>query len=219
MKGLFYKDFVTLLDAYKKNLVFVLVIYTAMTVALDMPFLLYAMIFLLGMYALSSLSFDELCRWDAYARTLPVSPWRLVACKYLTGLACMGIGMVLALALLLGSDLVRGLGLAGGATYLLGCVSALVVVLVYYAVAFPLSYKMGANKARSGVMMVMALLFFGCFMLFRLLPDELSALEDTLNAVSDRSFLLFIALMFAAGLAAYLVSWGISTAIYCKKEF
>ena len=82
MKGLLYKDWALIAGGYKTNFLFLLVFYGLLTVVARMTFLAYAMVFVVGMYASSTISMDENSRWDAYAHTLPVTPGQLVAVKY-----------------------------------------------------------------------------------------------------------------------------------------
>lgn len=74
MKGLFYKDWSVLVGQYRKNILLLLVVYLGMAYLFDTPFMLYALVFMFGIYTQSALSFDEKCHWDTYAHTLPVSP-------------------------------------------------------------------------------------------------------------------------------------------------
>lgn len=74
MKGLLYKDLCTLTSRYKKNFLVVFVLYIVWAVLFDMPFMLYALVFVLGMYVQSAISFDEYSHWDMYGHTLPVRP-------------------------------------------------------------------------------------------------------------------------------------------------
>ena len=220
MKGLLYKDNATILTSYKKNALLVVILYTAMAVMLEMNFLFFAMVFLCGMYTLSTLSFDEFSHWDAYARTLPLSPGAVVGAKYLLGLLWMLGGFGVALALATGTDLVRGLGLSTLGENLMGCLAALAVVLVYYGVSFPLSYRMGATQARSAVLLVMAALALGIFAAVTLLDKQgISAPLEGLQAATPAHLLGGVAGAAGLGALCYLASWRISTAIYRRKEF
>lgn len=219
MKGLLYKDLVSVLDAYKKNLTLVVVLYGTLAVTLDMPFMLYALIFMMGIYTLSSLSFDESCRWDAYARTLPLPAGRLVASKYLLGLLWMAGGSLLAMALLLGTDLLRRQGFENLMFHLTGIAAALMVTLLYAAVSLPLSYKMGAARARSGVMLAMGIIFLAVYGAMRFFPGPLAEAKSLLGAVSDWPADLLSLVLLAVSLLVYLASWPISTAVYKRKEF
>ena len=48
----------------------------------DAPAMLFGFIFVLGLFSLSSLSYDEYAHWETYARTLPVSRAALVGGFY-----------------------------------------------------------------------------------------------------------------------------------------
>ena len=81
MNGLLYKDWALFAGGYEANFLFLLVFYGLLTVVARMSFLAYAMIFVLGLYATSTIGMDENSHWDAYAHTLPVTPGQLVAVK------------------------------------------------------------------------------------------------------------------------------------------
>ena len=75
MIGLLRKDQTLLWNTYSKNFLVVLLVYTAMMLASDsLIFVMYALVFLGGMYAVSTLTLDEYSHWDTYVRTLPVTP-------------------------------------------------------------------------------------------------------------------------------------------------
>lgn len=220
MKGLLYKDNRTILTSYKKNAILVVVLYTLMAVTLEMNFMFFALVFLCGMYTLSSLSFDEFSHWDTYARTLPIRPDMVVGAKYLLGLLWMLGGFGLALVLSIGTDAVRGLGLSTLGANLSGCLAALAVVLLYYGVSYPLSYRLGATQARSAVLLVMAAVAMLVFVGTTLLAKQgISGPMDGLQTASNTQVLLAMAGAVAVCLVLYLLSWRISTAIYCRKEF
>ena len=100
MRGLLYKDWSLVINSYKYNFLLLLVFYALLTALLKMTFLAYAMVFVVGMYAASTTSMDENSHWDAYARTLPVTPGQLVAVKYLLTLFFTAVGVILSCVLL-----------------------------------------------------------------------------------------------------------------------
>lgn len=220
MKGLLYKDLVTIFNSYLKNFILVLLLYTAMSALLDNSFLLFAMVFMMGMYTLSSLSFDDYSHWDMYARTLPLPAGQVVAAKYLLGLLLMGAGVVLSMVLTTLSDLVQGSGLATLPGNFFGCLAALAVILLYFAVCYPLSYQYGdATKVRSVVLMVASGVLLGGFAVLKASDFDFSVLDSQLAAVGSRTRIAAILAITLASLAAYLASWAISTTIYRRKEF
>lgn len=219
MMGLLHKDQMTIWSSYRKNFLLVVVLYTAMAYTLDMAFMLFALVFMGGLYIASTLSFDEMSHWDAYARTLPVSPGQLVGAKYLLALGWMAGSFVLAEILLTVSDLFKG-ELQENLMYnLAGCLVSLGLVLIYYALTLPLSYKLGAAKARSGVIVAIGIsLGLVAFTSYATQSDS-SSLASPVIAMDETSLLFFSGGLIAAGLVLFVISWWISTMIYTKKEF
>ena len=210
MMGLLHKDQMTIWSSYRKNFLLVVVLYTAMAYTLDMAFMLFALVFMGGLYIASTLSFDEMSHWDAYARTLPVSPGQLVGAKYLLALGWMAGSFVLAEILLTVSDLFKG-ELQENLMYnLAGCLVSLGLVLIYYALTLPLSYKLGVAIGIS-----VGLVAFTSYAT----QSDSSSLASPVIAMDETSLLFFSGGLIAAGLVLFVISWWISTMIYTKKEF
>lgn len=225
MKGLFYKDWALIAGGYKTNFIFLLVFYGFLTVTARMSFLAYAMVFVLGLYASSTISMDESSHWDAYARTLPVTPGQLVAAKY-------GLTLVLTAASIPLSFLLIALIPAPKPSLteaVLGLAAAATVTLVYFSFVIPLSYHFGAAKARSWVSITILVVAFGPVLLFKLLPEESTAhiqsAASTLDAAVASNWsetaltvaavggLLLLSLVFV------FISWAVSVRIYSKKTY
>lgn len=220
MLGLLYKDQMTIWSSYRKNFLLIVVLYTAMAYTLDMAFMLFALVFMGGLYIASTLSFDEMSHWDTYARTLPVSAGQLVGAKYLLALGWMGGSFVLAELLLTACDLIKGRLQENLLYNLAGCLVALGIVLIYYALVLPLSYKLGAARARSGVIVAIGisagLVAFASYSTKN--DSPLGFL--TVSGMNEIALLFVIcAGVIAAGLVLFVISWMVSTAIYAKKEF
>lgn len=220
MLGLLYKDQMTIWSSYRKNFLLIVVLYTAMAYTLDMAFMLFALVFMGGLYIASTLSFDEMSHWDTYARTLPVSAGQLLGAKYLLALGWMGGSFVLAELLLTACDLIKGRLQENLLYNLAGCLVALGIVLIYYALVLPLSYKLGAARARSGVIVAIGisagLVAFASYSTKN--DSPLGFL--TVSGMNEIALLFVIcAGVIAAGLVLFVISWMVSTAIYAKKEF
>ena len=108
MRGLIYKDFDTLMEVYKKNLLLVAVLYGFMAVAMKNDFFLYFSIWMMGFYGLTAFSLDTQCGWDRYARTLPIQDWKIVAAKFVTGLLYIGIAVAYSIVMGVVSRIVNG---------------------------------------------------------------------------------------------------------------
>jgi len=96
---------------------------------------------------LSSIAYDESCRWDRYAAMLPLPPWKTVVGKYVFSYAFLALAVVLGA---LGERLVyRATGKRGMD---LGLMAAL--VLLAEATAVPLIYRLGARRGQTAVLLL-----------------------------------------------------------------
>ena len=225
MKGLLYKDWSLIAGGYKTNFLFLLVFYGLLTVAGRMTFLAYAMVFVVGMYASSTISMDENSHWDAYAHTLPVSPGQLVSVKY-------WLTLILTVASIPLSFFLIALIPAPKPTFLeaaLGLTAACTVTLFYFSFVIPLSYKFGAAKARSWVSTSLLVVAFGPVALFPLLPESTTApiknAASSLDAAitanwSEAAFTIAaVGAMLLFSLVCMVISWAISVRIYTRKTY
>ncbi len=217
MKGLLCKDWAILVNSYKKNFLIMVVLYLGMAVCLHMDYLCYALVAVCGVYASSTMNFDDSAHWDTYVRTLPVTPGQVVGCKYLLGLLFTLFGSVCAAV---------GIFLAGQYADVLEAAFSILVIaafsLLLFAVNMPFSYKFGAVRAGTWVYLVT---FFGVFLIIfamEHLPylqrsSVISQLDALGNALAAQPVLLL--LPSAAVLLLYLGSWALSVQIYQRKEF
>ncbi len=217
MLGLLYKDQATIWSSYRKNFLLVVLLYTVMAFTMDMKFMLFALLFIGGLYTTSALVFDEQSHWDTYARTLPVSGRQIVGAKYLLALLWMAASFVLSYVLLTLCDLFKGQVAENLLYNLTGCLVTLGLVMAYYALGYVLSYKIGAVRARSGVILAIALIIAIALV-------GSNALENTsffsFPLLDETTLLVLIAGgSLAVGLVLFILSWVVSTAIYTKKEF
>lgn len=222
MLGLLYKDQMTIWSSYRKNFLLVVLLYTAMAFTMDAQFMLFALVFVSSIYIAATLSFDEMSHWDAYVRTLPVSPRQIVGAKYLLSLGWMGASFVLAEILLTVCDLIKGQMAENLLLNFAGCLVTLGIVLVYYALTFPLSYKLGAARARSGVIVAIgASIGLVCFAVYTAKSNPGTGTSLISATEMGETALLFSVCggIIGVGVILYCISWCISTAIYAKKEF
>ncbi len=219
MIGLLRKDQTLLWTTYNKNFLVVLLCYTAMIFASDsLIFVMYALIFLGGLYVSSTLTLDEQSQWDTYARTLPVTAAQIVGSKYLLSVAWTLICFLLSQSLCSLSGLARGNLADQWHNYLAGNLAATALVFLYNALTLPLSYKFGAAKARSvtimatGVLVGVSVLGIGHFL--RTTDAEQINLIPVDSALGV--FLVLLAFL-AVSLVLFFISWLVSTAIYRNK--
>ena len=219
MIGLLRKDQTLLWTTYNKNFLVVLLCYTAMIFASDsLIFVMYALIFLGGLYVSSTLTLDEQSQWDTYARTLPVTAAQIVGSKYLLSVVWTLICFLLSQSLCSLSGLARGNLADQWHNYLAGNLAATALVFLYNALTLPLSYKFGAAKARSVTIMATGVLVgvsvLGIGHLLRTSDAEQINLIPVDSALGV--FLVLLAFL-AVSLVLFFISWLVSTAIYRNK--
>ena len=226
MKGLLYKDWTMIFGGYKMNFLFLLLFYGVFTVLCRISFLSYALVFVLGMYASSTISMDENSHWDAYARTLPVTPGQLVSAKYCLTLLLTAVSIPLGfLMTLLIPDPKPAL-----LEITTGMFSAAAVTLLYLSFVMPLSYRFGAAKARSWVSVTIFVVIFLPAAFLMVFKDDLSnpavramrVLAQQMDASSlsnEQWAALLLGVLLGAALVCFAVSWVVSIQIYRRKNY
>lgn len=218
MIGLLKKDFFILWHAYRKNLALVLVLYTCMALALNATFMIFFFAWVSGFYIMGGLSIDNYSKWDLYAASLPVSKRQIVGAKFVL----IAIALLISFAI---STLLCGLlTLLHGEPFFENVLSAFAVCFVclaYFGVSLALSYKFGVEKARTAVLLVVAVLF-GCGVVLAKLDLPVSvALPPLLQTLFLDDWALFGwgVIMPVGCTVVYIICWLIATRIYSRKEF
>lgn len=211
MSGLLYKDFFILWHAYKKNLLLVAVLYGAMAVMLEMSFMLFMLCWVMGFYVIGSISIDNASKWDLYAACLPVSRRQVVGAKFLLTALALAAGCAYGVLISLLLQLINGTPLLESLVSI-GVVA--MVCLVYFGITLVLSYRFGVEKARTTMLLLMAGL--AAVFMFALKADLLGPGILVWPEANLPALMLGLAVI---SVGVYLACWGISTAIYQKKEF
>lgn len=215
MTGLIYKDFLALRGHLTTYLVF-FVVYGGLCVAgVFTPSVLCGMVVLVSLITpMSTVTADDISRWNRFAIATPVCRRGVVAGKYLFTLLMVLLSTVV-VAVLLGL-----LALSGGSgeeplpEMLLATLACGGIALLMNGVTLPLLLKFGAEKARL-VSMALFLLVFGSVALLGLAMDNgfvLPALPAWLAAALP-------GLLAIVSVGGFALSYCISQAVYAKKEF
>lgn len=212
MKGLLMKDFLVLRKALKTYLL-ILVFYLAISVTGSLsPSLVCSMTcMIILMVPISAFSYDELSGWNRYAVALPLSRATIVPARYLFVLileiAALLFGL-LTCALLLALDPAAPVSEA-----LLSMAAVLGFGLVVVAVLLPLNYKLGPERARPYLYLIV---FIPVLLLFA--AGKLGLL-NALPVIPSPQLLVGLVLLFpAVGLAAMAVSYPVSCRIINQKD-
>lgn len=207
MKGLVEKDLLVLWKTSRIYL-FLILLFCAMGCIgekTSWTFLFYPVL-LSGTLAVSAASYDERSRWVRYSTSLPCTRGQAVAAKYLVGLVCTALGYVVMLLGILAAQILHG-GLPGEGVWILLTIGPAVAFLLD-GVMLPLIFWLGTEKGR--VAYIFALIAVSAlvgFFVFALASPEGVALPRAAYVLAP-----------LCGAAVYGASWGVSTAIYRRKE-
>lgn len=215
MTGLIYKDFLALKGHLSTYVVF-FVIYGGLCIAgVFSPSVLAGMVVLISIITpMTTVTSDDISRWNRFAVASPACRRGVVAGKYLFTLLMVLLSAVLVAVLLVVLALAGGLGDGSLAEYLLATLACGGIALLLNGVTLPLLLKFGAEKARM-VSMALFLVVFGGTALAGLAVDSgfafpappawvVAAIPGLLAILSVGSFVL---------------SYFIAQAVYAKKEF
>lgn len=218
MKGLFIKDF-KLLKLQKNFLLLILAIVIGMMAFTDdVVFPLGFLSFVVSLFTVSTISYDDFDNGNAFLFTLPVTRNDYVIEKYFLGILFGGIAWILATALGVLTTVLKGT--LPVTELMLASLIILPIMIVIQAIMFPFQLKFGSDKGRVamigafGALAVIALVIVnGAKAVFNI---DLVNILDTLPTVSMGT-LGVIAVIIAFLL--FLISMDISLSIMKKKEF
>ena len=160
---------------------------------------------------ITTFSYDEYNKWDAYAISLPVSRKNIVKAKYVASIILWAIALLVTVVIT---------GIMGLFFFflnyfemfgmILGCVFSIVLL---EAIMFPLIFKFGVEKGRIG-------LFVGVFAIAGLLGFIFTGI-DLENAtgfieIFNKYYYILIPLV---AVILLVISYFVSKKIYLKKEF
>ena len=206
MKGLILKDLLNLKGTFK-TLGVMIMLFAVVFIPAGNGFIYGIIIFMFAMMVITTISYDDLAKWDAYALTMPVTRKEMVLSKYLVMVLLNTLGAVLSLII----------GIVG--SFLMNQsfdLEILVIVGLVYLIAFifgsliiPLIYKFGTEKAR--------LMLFLC----ALIPTALFLLLEQFNVPlpTTGNPWIYLILLVACSVIGVILSYLISLKIYTKKEF
>lgn len=216
MTGLITKDFLVMRKALKSYLL-IMALYAVMAWLdiLNYGFIITFIQVMLMVLPISAFAYDEQAMWDRYAMSLPLGRRGVVGARYL---------FVLALTLL-----TMAAGLAGTALLYLARQSdplemfvtlmvSTTVGLLIPTILLPLSYKLGAERARPYLYAIIFIPTIAFVLLAKADILDLSAL-NSLNSLSPASIVAGAALLPAAGLVGLGISYLISCRVAAGKEY
>lgn len=163
------------------------------------------------MLFMSTFSYDEYNKWDAYAITLPNGKKNIVKSKYVATLILISLAIIITILLsILVGIINHNVNYESIITLMLGCGFG---VMIIQAIFYPLIFKYGIEKGRIG-------LFVGTFGIVAIigLLSKVIKIEIPQNIISffDNYWFIIIPIVI---IIILLISYKISEKIYLKKEF
>ena len=218
MKGLLIKDF-KLMMMQKNFFAMIVVIAVVMTVFTDdIAFPLGFLTFVVSMFTLSTISYDEFDNGNAFLFSLPVSRSGYVVEKYCLALLLGGGAWIFATVLAMGAVIIRKIMPAGDLVVI--ALFILPVMLMMQAVMLPIQLKFGGEKGRIALIGASGLAVGLAAIIVKgagtVLHIDLVKGFAHLQTVSVRVLILSVA---AVAVVLLLASMKISIAVVKKKEF
>ena len=202
MKGLMKKEFLMLWRASRAFLLICVVFIAMSAISQDNIIFLFMPIMISGLLPSTLLSYDERCKWQEFSGALPVSRAQLVSAKYLLGLGCMTLILVVTLIVHL---IVRRFP-PQTLLSMLGAIYGL--SLFISAVSLPMMFKFGVEKGR--------LWYYATLVLVGGASGASAGVATDLFSEGLPSFLWLIPVL---GVVIFALSWLLAIRFYQKREF
>jgi hypothetical protein len=218
MKGLIYKDLLTM-SSYKKSFLVILITFVIISSTNSSygTFISFYIPFFVVMMSISTFNYDEYSKWDAYALTLPLSRKDIVKSKYTFSLAAMITGSIIGLIVSIILTYIQTKTVAIN-DVLLSLVGVDIGMLLLLSFMFPLIYKFGAEKGRMFLFIFIfagATIVGGASLLFKNLINDINWINNVVAFFNQYGIYIMMILI----LGIFYLSYRISSKIYLNKEF
>lgn len=218
MKGLLLKDFK--LVKLQKNFFFMII---AVAVGLtiindDATFMLGFLTFVMSMFTLSTISYDEFDNGNAFLFTLPVSRKSYVVEKYVFSLLLGGGSWVLAVLFAVVFSIIQGT--VSVLEVVMAAVAIFMIMLMVQAAMIPFQLKFGGEKGRIAMVGAVGILFIIGFVAVKIAEGlGIDLLNVGIGSLSTVNMGMAVAIAIAVDAVVLLVSMKISISIMDRKEF
>jgi len=207
VKGLLLKDWY-MMKKYCRSFLLIAAVFLAISFAGDenMFFVFYPCL-LCGVLPVNLLGYDERSRWMQYSGTLPYTRAQIVSAKYLVALLAQ-------VAVLLATGLVQGIKMVMNGSFSLEGFLTLMLLMITVAtvassISMPFMFKLGVEKGRSAYYVMVGVVCGASVIAPRIFKGQLR-----FNARPN----VLLAVLAAAGVGVYALSWYLSVVFYRKRE-
>ena len=216
MKGLILKDLYNAMTQGKALLFMVVIFGVCFANAAEGTLIIMCTIYA-AVLVINNMALDEMCAWETFALTMPVTRRQLALSKYVISVIYAFGGTLLGAIM---TVVLRVAGFGGGGAPL-GSILVITGVgmaisALFIAVLIPVNFKFGIQKGRFVLLSIAALIGGGGVLLSGSRGTRIMAAIGTFGEING----MLAALIAAAAVAVILVvSFGISVKIMEKKEF
>lgn len=219
IKGLIIKDLLQL-KSYKRTLIIFIMIFVLTAVVQEnavqiLPVMLTVGV---GMFSISSFSYDEMNKADRYILALPISKKQIILSKYIFAIATTVIGSILGILVSYIFMIITNKEITNILEIILTGITGILAVGIIQAIQIPCIYKWGAEKARIQMFLMIIVLAFiigGIVFLAENVMERVNLPID--NIMNMINIYLPIILLIAIAIIYY-ISYKVSYKIYSKKE-
>ena len=213
MKGLLVKDFK--LFKLQKNF-FIVIVAIAIGTAIineDPTFMLGFLTFIMSLFTLNTITYDEFDNGNAFLFTLPISRKSYVMEKYGFSLLVGSGSWILAVLLASVFSLIKG------TVPIMTAIVMFPIMLIVYAVMIPFQLKFGGEKGRIAMAGTVGLLFIIGFLIVKI--AELSGIDllNIINTLPTLGMGMLVAIAAVIAVIIFGISIRISISIMDRKDF
>ena len=216
MKGLILKDLYNAMTQGKALLFMVVIFGVCFANAAEGTLIIMCTIYA-AVLVINNMALDEMCAWETFALTMPVTRRQLALSKYVISVIYAFGGTLLGaiMTVVLRAAGFGGVGAPLGSILVITGVGMAISAL-FIAVLIPVNFKFGIQKGRFVLLSIAALIGGGGVLLSGSRGTRIMAAIGTFGEING----MLAALIAAAAVAVILVvSFGISVKIMEKKEF
>lgn len=217
MKGLLIKDFKLML--MQKNF-FIIIIVVACLMSIssqDSTFMIGFITFILSLFTVSTISYDEFDNGYPFLLTLPFSRKTYVLEKYVYGLI-LGTGAWIVSVIICGLMLIVQ-GKPVTSDMLIGAFVILPMFLVIESLMIPVHLRFGGEKGRYALIACVGVLVVIGFVVMKIVEIFHIDVLPLILAIDALGSVMFIMILLMIGFLIMLVSLKVSLSIMNKKEF
>ncbi len=212
MFGLIKKDLL-LIKGNFKSIIIVCVIFFVMNLN-GIQNITYFLPLMCVMIGLTTFSYDEYNKWDAYAISLPNGRKNCVRSKYISTFILILIGVILSLFATLFVSFIKNVYINYEEMLAL-TIAGIVVTALLISIIYPLIYKYGIEKARIMLFVFVFLISSIVGIVFSKLNLDISKYNYLFNFIQNFWYIIIPILLIFIVTSSYLIS----DKIYSKKEF